>query len=200
MAQLPGAAFIRGRDRIVRICDASSKRLVPETFTKNSSTAEYESPNGSTMLGLKGLVTADYSPVNNNQEFFLLGDEGFRDSVGTSRAGDLACTAYFTLALTTGTSGGSVTTTKDVDAALALILAAEHDLNKEVYVEVLTHLGRDTTNNSDLYHTRAFNAGVVDLSESTPADGLLELSWTFQSRGEVFGGVLKPSTALDIYA
>ena len=67
MAQLPGAAFIRGRDRIVRIVDAPT-RLVPKTFTKNSSTADYESPDGATMLGLKGLVTADYSPVNNNQE------------------------------------------------------------------------------------------------------------------------------------
>ena len=194
MAQLPGAAFIRGRDRIVRIIDAPT-RLEPSTFTKNSSTATYASPSG-TMLGLKGLITADYSPVNNNQEFFLLGDEGFRDSVGTSRAGDLACTAFFTLGLTSG----AVNAAKTPDPALALVLAAEHDLNKEIYVEVLTHLGEDTGASKQDYHVRAFNAGVVDLSESTPADGLLELSWTFQSRGEVFGGVLEETTAIDIYA
>ena len=194
MAQLPGAAFIRGRDRIVRILDAPT-RLTPQTHTKNSSTAAYVSPSG-TLLGLKGLITADYSPVNNNQEFFLLGDEGFRDSVGTSRAGDLACTAYFTLGLTSG----AVNAAKTPDPALALVLAAEHDLNKEIYVEVLTHLGEDTGASKQDYHVRAFNAGVVDLSESTPADGLLELSWTFQSRGEVFGGVLEETSAIDIYA
>lgn len=194
MAQLPGAAFIRGRDRIVRICDAPT-RLTP-TSTKNSATAAYTSPSGATMLGLKGLITADYSPVNNNQEFFLLGDEGFRDSVGTSRAGDLACTAFFTLGLTSG----AVNDAKDPDAALALVLAAEHDLNKEIYVEVLTHLGEDTAASKEDYHVRAFNAGVVDLSESTPADGLLELSWTFQSRGEVFSGVLANTGVIDIYS
>ena len=45
-----------------------------------------------------------------------------------------------------------------------------------------------------------FNAGVVDLSESTPADGLLELSWTFQSRGQIYYGTMTESAKIDVYA
>lgn len=199
MAQLPGAAFVRGRDRIVRVCDAPT-RLAASTFTKGSHTAEYDSPTGATMLGLKGLITADYTPVTNNQEFFLLGDEGYRDSVGTSLAGDLACTAYFTLnTVASGTGAGGVASVPAADPALALILAAEHDLNKEVYVEVLTFMGEDTGSKFD-YHVRAFCAGVADISESTPADGLLELSWTFSSRGQIYSGMLENASAkIDIY-
>lgn len=197
MAQLPGSAFLRGRDRIVRLIDAPTR--LSATSTKGSHTAAYTSPSGSgvTILGLKGLITADYTPVTNNQEFFLLGDEGFRDSVSTSQAGDLACTAYFTLALD-GT--GAVASAPAADPALALILAAEHDLTKEIFVEVLTFMGEDSGASKFDYHVRAFNAGVADLSESTPADGLLELSWTFSSRGEIFSGMLESASKLDIYA
>lgn len=196
MAQLPGAAFVRGRDRIVRVVDAPT-RLAAKNFTAGSHTATYESPDQVTMLGLKGLITADYTPVTNNQEFFLLGDEGYRDSVGTSLAGDLACTAYFTLDTVAAT--GAVASVPAADPALALILAAEHNLNQEVYVEVLTFMGEDTGSKFD-YHVRAFCAGVTDMSESTPADGLLELSWTFSSRGQIYSGMLENSTSkIDIY-
>ena len=197
MAQLPGDAFLRGRDRIVRVIDAPTR--LSATSTRGSHTAEYTSPSGSgvgTIFGLKGLITADYTPVTNNQEFFLLGDDGYRDSVSTSQAGDLACTAYFTLALTSGAPSASPA----ADPALALILAAEMDITKEIFVEVLTYMGNDTGDSKHDYHVRAFNAGVADLSESTPADGLLELSWTFSSRGEIFSGMLQSGTKLDIYA
>ena len=193
MAQLPGSAFLRGRDRIVRVMDAPTR--LAATSTKGSHSAAYTSPTG-TLLGLKGLITADYTPVTNNQEFFLLGDEGFRDSVSTSQAGDLACTAYFTLALTAGAPSAAPA----ADPALALILDAEHDLTKELFVEVLTFMGNDTGASTFDYHVRAFNAGVTDLSESTPADGLLELSWTFSSRGEIFSGMLESGSKIDIYA
>ena len=195
MAQLPGDAFIRGRDRIVRVIDAPT-RLSAATSTRGSHTAPYASPSGGvTIFGLKGLITADYTPVTNNQEFFLLGDDGYRDSVSTSQAGDLACTAYFTLLLNAGVPNAEPA----ADPALALILAAEMDITKEMYVEVLTYMGNDTSASTHDYHVRAFNAGVADLSESTPADGLLELSWTFSSRGEIFSGMLESGTKLDIY-
>ena len=194
MAQLPGAAFIRGRERIIRVIDAP-KRLTGTTSTTGGIEGTYDSPTG-TFIPLRGLISADSSPQNNNQEFFLLGDEGFRDSVITSQAGDLSCTAYFTLAL--NNTGAVDTTDIQADAGLKLILDAENDPNKEVYVEVLTFMGEQGSTFE--YHARGFNAGVVDLSESTPADGLLELSWTFQSRGQIFFGTMSENTKIDVYA
>ncbi len=193
MAQLPGAAFIRGRERIIRVIDAPT-RLVGTTSTAGID-GTYDSPSG-TLTPLRGLISADYSPQNNNQEFFLLGDEGFRDSVITSQAGDLSCTAYFTLAL--DGSGAVNTTDIQADAGLKLILDAENDPNKEIYVEVLTFMVQQGSNFE--YHARGFNAGVVDLSESTPADGLLELSWTFQSRGQIYFGTMTEASKIDVYA
>jgi len=195
MAQLPGAAFIRGRERIIRVADAAT-RLAAQSSSAAGIEGVYSSPQGAGLIGLKGLITADYSPANNNQEFFLLGDEGFRDSVITSQAGDVSCTAYFTLAL--DGSGAVDSTDIAADPGLKLILDAENDPNKEIYVEVLTFMGQQGSNFE--YHARAFNAGVVDLSESTPADGLIELSWTFQSRGQIFFGTLTESTKIDVYA
>ena len=194
MAQLPGAAFIRGRERIIRVVDAPTR--LSATTSSGGIEGTYDTPASTTMIPLKGLITADYSPQNNNQEFFLLGDEGFRDSVITSQAGDLACTAYFTLALD---NNGAVNTTDiQADAGLKLILDAENDPNKELYVEVLTFMGQQGSNFE--YHARGFNAGVTELSESTPSDGLLELSWTFQSRGQIFFGTMSESSKIDVYA
>lgn len=194
MAQLPGAAFIRGRERIIRVVDAPTR--LSATTSTGGIDGTYDTPASTTMIPLRGLITADYSPQNNNQEFFLLGDEGFRDSVITSQAGDLACTAYFTLALD---NNGAVNTTDiQADAGLKLILDAENDPNKELYVEVLTFMGQQGSNFE--YHARGFNAGVTELSESTPSDGLLELSWTFQSRGQIFFGTMSESSKIDVYA
>ena len=194
MAQLPGAAFIRGRERIIRVVDAPTR--LSATTSSGGIEGTYDTPASTTMIPLRGLITADYSPQNNNQEFFLLGDEGFRDSVITSQAGDLSCTAYFTLALD---NNGAVNTTDiQADAGLKLILDAENDPNKELYVEVLTFMGQQGSNFE--YHARGFNAGVTELSESTPSDGLLELSWTFQSRGQIFFGTMTETTKIDVYA
>jgi len=194
MAQLPGAAFIRGRERIIRVVDAPTR--LSATTSSGGIEGTYDTPASTTMIPLRGLITADYSPQNNNQEFFLLGDEGFRDSVITSQAGDLSCTAYFTLALD---NNGAVNTTDiQADAGLKLILDAENDPNKELYVEVLTFMGQQGSNFE--YHARGFNAGVTELSESTPSDGLLELSWTFQSRGQIFFGTMSESSKIDVYA
>jgi hypothetical protein len=195
MAQLPGSAFLRGRSRFVKISSANPRVTKASGATSSGPLDEQYTPETSS-FGLKGLITADYSPVINNQEFFLLGDEGFRDSVATSQAADLACTAYFTLA----TSAGSVNVTNVApDPALELILETQSQIEKEIFVEVFTLLGNQTSGGFQ-YYVRAFNAGVVDFSESNPGDGLVELSWTFQSRGQVFYGQAFSSTAIDIYA
>jgi hypothetical protein len=195
MAQLPGSAFLRGRSRFVKISAADPRVTKTDAQTSQGALNDTYTPETSS-FGLKGLITADYSPVINNQEFFLLGDEGFRDSVATSQAADLACTAYFTLATT---SGSLNVTAVAPDPALELILETQSQIEKEIFVEVFTLLGKQTSGGFT-YYVRAFNAGVVDFSESNPGDGLVELSWTFQSRGQVFYGQTQETDAIDIYA
>ena len=194
MAQLPGGAFAKGRDRIVRIADPGGTRKVPAAHGSGNTGSTYTSPSSTTFSFLKGLTQAEYTPAPTSQEFFLLGDNGYRDSVGTTMAGEMACTTFFINSLSSGAPQA------DIDAALSIVMAAESDPDKEVFVEMLTLLGQDASNNF-MYFVRAFQACVTGVSEAAPSDGLIEYSWTFQSRGEIYVGTLNNGTsALDVYA
>ena len=195
MAQLPGGAFAKGRDRIVRIADPGGTRLSPASDGAGVISGAYTSPSGASMWNFKGLTQAEFSPSPTSQEFFLLGDNGYRDSVGVTQAGELSCTSFFINSL-----DGSGLAQGDIDPTLTLVLNAESDPDVEIYVEMLTLLGQDSSSNY-LYFVRAFQACVTDVSGAAPSDGLIEYSWTFQSRGEIFVGTLNNSTAeIDIYA
>lgn len=189
MANLPGGAFAKGRDRIVRVADPGGTR---KSCTVNSGVITL--PSGLTYSFLKGATQAEFTPAPNSQEFFLLGDNGWRDSVGVTQAGELSCTAFFINSLTSGAPNA------DIDAALQLVLNAESDPDVEIWVEMFTFLGQDSSSNN-IYHCRAFQGSIVNVSEAAPSDGLIEYSWTFQSRGEIWAGTFDSgNTALSVYA
>ena len=188
MANLPGGAFAKGRDRIARIADPGSVRKVC-TISGGNITL----PTGLTYNFLKGATRAEFTPSPNSQEFFLLGDSGWRDSVGVTQAGELACTAFFI----NGTDSSNEPEAT-VDAALNLVLGAESDPDKEIWTEVFTFLGLNASSEF-VYYTRAFQAAVTGVSEAAPSDGLIEYSWTLQSRGEVWSGLFTSSTVLSVY-
>jgi hypothetical protein len=190
MSNLPGGAFAKGRDRIVRIADPGSLR---KSCTVSGGAITL--PSGLSYSFLKGATRAEFTPSPNSQEFFLLGDSGWRDSVGVTQAGELACSAYFINGLD---AGGEPDAT--IDTALALVLGSESDPDKEIWVEVFTFLGLDSGGNYK-YHTRAFQSAVTGVSEAAPSDGLIEYSWTLQSRGEIWSGIYDNSTAaLNVYS
>jgi hypothetical protein len=189
MANLPGGAFAKGRDRIVRIADPGSTRK-SATVSSGAITA----PSGLTYNYLKGATRAEFTPAPNSQEFFLLGDSGWRDSVGVTQSGELACSAFFINSL-----DASLVPQADIDPGLQLVLDAESDPDVEIWVEMFTFLGADTSGNFK-YHSRMFQAAVTGVSEAAPSDGLIEYSWTFQSRGQIWSGIFDASTtALSVY-
>ena len=195
MAQLPGSAFLKGRDRLVRISTTGGARAVPASHGNGDPNSAYTIPssNYSGTAFIKGLTTAEYTPAPTSQEFFLLGDDGYRDSVGVTMAGELSCTAFFIQGLD---SNGQAD--QSIDAALAEIMKAENDPDVELFVEVLTYLGLDGAQHK--YNVRAFNACVTNTSESAASDGVIEYSFTFQSRGQIFVGEFAAgATKLDIY-
>lgn len=178
MAMIQSDEFRKGRDRIVRIQDATTARLT----ASDGVGVAYTTPITAGIY-LRGLITANFSMSPNVQEFTLLGDDGYRDSVATGMAGELACSAYFT-----GPDDGSI------DPAFQLILDAEANRDKEIYVEVLTYIGEDSSNNHK-YWARAFNSAVTGASETAAGDGLIEMSWTFQSKGQIYVGTLDSGTS-----
>ena len=197
MAQLPGSAFLKGRDRLVRISETGSARAKPDAHGSGDPNGTYTIPSAaySGTKFIKGLTSAEYTPSPTSQEFFLMGDDGFRDSVGTTMSGELACTAFFIQELDSTTKKAS----QAIDDALVMIMQSENDPDRELFVEVLTYLGASGSNH--LYNTRAFNACITGVSESAASDGIIEYSWTFQSRGQIFVGQLSVATTkLDVYA
>jgi len=195
MAQLPGSAFLKGRDRLVRISRTGGARAVPASHGAGDPNQPYTIPsdNYSNTTFIKGLTTAEYSPAPTSQEFFLMADDGYRDSVGVTMAGELACTAFFIQGLDAGAAN------QTIDAGLAEIMKAENDPDIELYVEILTYLGLDSAQHK--YNVRAFNACVTNTSESAASDGVIEYSFTFQSRGQIFVGTFEAgNTKIDIYA
>jgi len=196
MAQLPGSAFLKGRDRIVRISETKGARVVPAADGGGDPNGTYTAPGATTVENttfLTGLTSAEYTPSPTSQEFFLMGDDGFRDSVGTTMAGELACTAFFIQELDSGVAK------QEIDEALALIMKSENDPDRELFVEVLTYLGKSGSNH--MYNVRAFNSCITGVSESAASDGIIEYSWTFQSRGQIYVGTLDNSTTkIDVYS
>ncbi len=195
MAQLPGSAFLKGRDRLVRISETNGARATPATHGAGDPNGAYTVPgsNYTNTKFIKGLTTAEYTPAPTSQEFFLMGDDGFRDSVGVTMAGELACTAFFIQQLSSGVASQAI------DDALVMIMKSENDPDRELYVEVLTYLGLESSNHK--YNVRAFNSCVTNTSESAASDGVIEYSFTFQSRGQIFVGEFDSTTTkLDVYA
>ena len=195
MAQLPGSAFLKGRDRLVRISETGGARAVPASHGAGDPNAAYTIPsaNYTGTKFLKGLTAAEYTPSPTSKEFFLMGDDGFRDSVGTTMAGELACTAFFIQALSSGAAANAI------DDALVMIMKSENDPDRELFVEVLTYLGLQGSDH--VYNTRAFNSCITGVSESAASDGIIEYSWSFQSRGQIYVGEFSAGvTKLDVYA
>lgn len=195
MAQLPGSAFLKGRDRLVRISETGGARAVPASHGAGDPNVAYTIPsaNYTGTKFLKGLTAAEYTPSPTSQEFFLMGDDGFRDSVGTTMAGELACTAFFIQALSSGAASNAI------DDALVMIMKSENDPDRELFVEVLTYLGLQGSDH--VYNTRAFNSCITGVSESAASDGIIEYSWSFQSRGQIYVGEFSAGvTKLDVYA
>ena len=191
MANLPGGAFAKGRDRIVRIADPGGSRQSCSVSGGNITL-----PTGLTYNFLKGATRAEFTPSPASQEFYLLGDSGWRDSVGITQAGELSCAGFFINSVDDGTG----TPNADIDPGLQLGLNAESDPDVEVWVEMFTLLGQDNTSNF-IYHCRAFQGCVMNVSETGSADALIEYSWTFSSRGEVWAGLHDAGTTpLDVYA
>ena len=189
MANLPGGAFAKGRDRIVRGANPGCTRQ-----SCSVASGAITLPSGLTYLPLKGATRAEFTPAPNSQEFFLLGDNGWRDSVGVTQAGEMACSAFFINSL-----DSSGVPQADIDPGLQLVLNAESDPDVELWVEMFTFLGLDSSSNY-IYHCRAFQGSVTNVSEAAPSDGLIEYSWTIQSRGEIWAGKHdNSSAALTVY-
>lgn len=135
MATIPGSAFLKGKDRIIRVADPAGARPSVSVSGSYAWTVSGFTP---TYKYFYGLLSADFTPGTMAQEFYLIGGSGWRDSVGTVKMGDLSCSSYLVKKVT----GGAVQ--NDVEDALSLILEAQTNPDKELWVEEFNYLGTQT--------------------------------------------------------
>lgn len=127
-----------------------------------------------TMYYLGGVTNATVSINDAEQEYYLLGNGGFADSVKVTTRAQASITSYFQKDL----DGSSIVET-GYDEAMDIVLRGRSEKDFELYVEVFKFNGGTT------YDLTCFAATMMNYSESYPADNLVEVTFDLMSRGAV---------------
>lgn len=152
---------------------------------------------GDTYVEIQGVTQANFQINDNNQEFRLLGDDGWNDSVITGAGVTASCTSYF-LSDSEIPSGQNCPEFRgDYEEGFKLIQRARYDKEYEIYFEFLKEIGQ--TNNDYMYDFTGFNAVITNYSENMSAEGLTEVTYDLVSRGRpVFGRYNNGTSELDM--
>tara|TARA_X000000950_G_C13914054_1_gene660174 strand:+ start:3103 stop:3690 length:588 start_codon:yes stop_codon:yes gene_type:complete len=126
------------------------------------------------MFFLGGVTNASVSINDGEQEYYLLGNGGFADSVKVTTRAQASITSYFQKDL-----DGSGLDETAYDEAMDIVLRGRNDRDFELYTEIYKHNGATT------YDVTLFAASVMNYSESYPADNLVEVTFDLMSRGPV---------------
>jgi hypothetical protein len=140
------------------------------------------------MYYLAGVTDASVAINDGEQEYYLLGNGGFADSVIVTTRAQASITSYFQRDL-----DGSTIQSAGFDEALDVILQSRYDKNYEVFVQIYKLIGGNFT-----YDTMAFAASVMNYNESFPADNLVQTTFDLMSRGPVAVGQITISGASQI--
>ena len=139
---------------------------------------------------ISGVSQCSFQINDNNQEFRLLGDDCWSDSVITGASVQASVTTYFMKDIDAPGVGETNPTFKgDYDEGFDSIQRCRYDKNFEVYFEFMKELGRANGDTGNwIYDFAGFNACIQNYQEQLSAEGLTEISFDLMSRGRpVFG-------------
>lgn len=144
---------------------------------------------GASYIEMQGVTQTSFQISDNNQEFRLLGDDGWMDSVITGSSVNASMTAYFLKDAEIPAGQNCPAFRGNYDEGFNLIQRARYDKNYEIYFEFLKELGQsDGTSGNWIYDFTGFNAVLQNYQEQMDAQGLTQVSFNLMSRGRpVFG-------------
>jgi len=144
---------------------------------------------GSVYTELQGISNTTFNINDNNQEFRLLGDDGWGDSVITGSSVQASVTAYFLKNAEIPAGAECPQFRGNYDEGFALIERARYNKDFEIYIEFLKELGQvDGQSGNYIYDFTGFNAVIMNYNENLTAEGLTEVSFDLMSRSRpVFG-------------
>lgn len=146
-------------------------------------------PSNTSYIELQGVTQASVQTNDNNQEFRLLGDDGWNDSVITGSSLQASVTAYFLKDSEIPAGQTTPSFRGNYDEGFNLIQRGRYDKDFEIYMEFLKEMGQAEGSTGNYYYDfTGFNAVLMNYQESVTAEGLTEVSFDLMSRGRpVYG-------------
>jgi hypothetical protein len=184
-----GLSFHKAHRTIVRAVDLTPPcRYFATRDTAGMITLPTLDP-GNSYVELQGITQTSFQINDNNQEFRLLGDDGWMDSVITGSSVQASVTAYFLKDAEIPAGQKCPTFRGNYDEGFNLIQRARYNKDYEIYIEFLKELGQSNGQSGNyLYDFTGFNAVIQNYQESMNAEGLTEISFDLMSRARpVFG-------------
>ena len=144
---------------------------------------------GDAYVEIQGVTQTNFQINDNNQEFRLLGDDGWNDSVITGAGVQASCTTFFLKDSEIPGGAACPQFRGNYDEGFALIERARYDKDFEIYIEFLKELGQSEGDSGDwVYDFTGFNGVIQNYAENMNAEGLTEVTFDLVSRGRpVFG-------------
>lgn len=178
--------IIKGQETVVYLgeCPANQR---PTAAVSDSGVITLS--NQPTMKYLTGVTNASVSINDTEQEYYLLGGNGFADAVTTTTRAQASITTYFQRDID-GSDDSATLQSNGYDEALSTALKCRNKKDLELWVEIYKQLGTNLN-----YDVTCFAARLTNYSESYPADNLVEVTFDLMSRGPVSAGTLTLSAS-----
>ena len=184
-----GLSFHKAHRTIVRAVDLTPPcRYFATRDNAGSITLPTLDP-GSSYVEMQGITQTSFRINDQNQDFRLLGDDGWMDSVITGSSVQASVTAYFLKDAEIPAGQNCPVFQGNYDEGFNLIQRARYNKDYEIYIEFLKELGRSNgATGNFIYDFTGFNAVIQNYSEQMNAQGLTEISFDLMSRARpVFG-------------
>ena len=144
---------------------------------------------GSRYVELQGIQQSNFQISDADQEFRLLGDDGWSDSVITGSRVQVSNSSYFMKDTEVPADQNCPVFRGGYDEGFSIIEKCRSNKNREVYIEVLKEMGQaDGDTGNWIYDFTGFNCVMLNFNEGKSAEGLTQISFDMMSRGRpVFG-------------
>jgi len=193
-----GLSFHKAHRTIVRAVDLTAPARY---FATRDSAGLITLPTletGKSYIQLEGITQTSFQINDNNQEFRLLGDDGWMDSVITGSSVQASVTAYFLKDAEIPAGSVDPVFRGNYNEGFELIQRSRYNKDFEIYIEFLKELGQaNGTTGNYIYDFTGFNAVIQNYQENITAEGLTEVSFDLMSRARpVFGRFDNGATAI----
>ena len=183
-----GLSFHKAHRTLVRAVELTAPRRYFATRASDGFVTLPTLDAGQSYVELQAITQSNFQINDNDQEFRILGDDGWADSLITGSRVQASNTAYF-MKDTEVQASGVPLFRGNYDEGFALIEKCRYNKDFEIYVEFLKEMGQSQGSSGDyIYDFTGFNCVLMNFNESKSAEGLTEVTFDMMSRGRpVFG-------------